>query len=63
MDEVTISSWPKRPVGGQVVGMTASGVQVEHPCGIVICICIHRSQHKNKRVAMEMMEYALSERS
>jgi protein subunit release factor A len=60
--DVTIELWPpKASPGGQVVGPGSMGVKVCHPIGIEIAVNIHRSQFKNRQLAMEMMEYALSE--
>lgn len=57
--------WPSRPIGGQHVGTGPSGVKAihfigEHPTGIEAFCEVHRSQHKNKQVAQEMIHWALA---
>lgn len=50
---------PKRE-GGQQVGACHTPVKVEHTPTGTVAICGHeRSQHKNKIIAMDMIEYAL----
>jgi len=46
--------------GGQHVGLTSYTVRVKHvPTGIIAECGYHRSQHKNKEAAMQMIEWAL----
>ena len=57
--------WPNRPPGGQHVGSGPSGVRGElwigdHPTGIEAACVYHRSQHKNKIVVTEMIEWAMA---
>ena len=57
--------WPQRPPGGQHVGTGPSGVRGvhyigEHPTGIEASGEFHRSQHKNRLVVQEMIEWAVS---
>ena len=61
-EQLKIEIWPPREnKGGQHVGVTESGVRVEHlPTGTVAISVNSRSQYKNKIVAMEMIEWALS---
>jgi protein subunit release factor A len=48
--------------GGQHVGTGPSGVQVEHiPTKTIAAISVHRSQHKNRVAAMDMIEIALEQ--
>lgn len=50
------------PKGGQTCGATPTGVVVEHlPTGLKAFCDQHRSQLKNKQVAMAMVEYGLAE--
>lgn len=57
--------WPNRPPGGQHVGTGPSGVKGYHeingcPTGIEAACEYHRSQHKNRLVVQEMIEWALA---
>lgn len=55
------SGYPKHP-GGQSVGMPTPAVRVTHvPTGLVAVCDFERSQLKNKRIAMAMIEYGLAE--
>lgn len=48
--------------GGQHVGMVSVGVRVTHiPTGIEAACKTERSQHKNRNVALAMIEYGLLE--
>lgn len=62
---IRYEQWPKRPTGGQHVGTGPSGVrgwhEIEgHPTGIEAACEYHRSQHKNRLVVQEMIEWALA---
>jgi protein subunit release factor A len=58
--DLQIESWPPRYVGGQHVGVSM-GLQITHlPTGIVARVCLHRSQHTNKQIAMDMILSALT---
>ena len=47
--------------GGQHAGSPATDVRVTHlPTGIMAQCGIHRSQHLNRRTALEMIEWALA---
>ena len=47
--------------GGQYAGIPASDIRITHiPTGLMAQCGIHRSQHKNRQIAMEMIEWALS---
>ncbi len=49
-------------VGGQQVGSPNYPVRVTHlPTGIMAECGFHRSQHKNRALAFEMIEFALIE--
>lgn len=58
--------WPNRPLGGQHVGSGPMGVRGvhwfgdEYPTGIEAICELHRSQHKNRIVVQEMIEWALA---
>jgi protein subunit release factor A len=59
--EYSIEAWPPRQTGGQVVGTGPSGVKVVHlATGLVACCDTGRSQHRNKEIAMHMIEAALT---
>ena len=59
--DITVECWPPRKVGGQVAGVPPSGVKVTHiPSGIVICVCAERSQARNRWIAMDALEGALT---
>ena len=48
--------------GGQTVGHTTAGVWVRHkPTGLYAECNTERSQHKNRTIAMSMVEYGLVE--
>ena len=58
---LTIEIWPPRPTGGQICGGVSSGVRVtHHPSGIQAFVDCERSQHRNKALAVEMVEAALT---
>jgi len=58
---LTIEVWPPRPTSGQHCGSMSNGVRVtHHPSGIQAFVDCERSQHKNKALAVEMVEAALT---
>lgn len=58
--EYEIECWPPRSQGGQVVGVS-SGIKVTHiPSGLVAIVNSERSQHRNKNIAMHMIEGGLT---
>ena len=62
---IRYEQWPSRPVGGQHVGTGPSGIKGYHevgghPTGIEAACEYHRSQHKNRMVVQEMIEWALT---
>lgn len=62
---IKYQSWPERPKGGQHVGPGPMGIKATHysgdwPTGIEAFCEFHRSQHKNRQVAQEMVHWALA---
>src|SRR3546814_10477901 len=54
--------WPEVAIGGQHVGTGPSGVKIVHlPSGIEAYCITERSQHKNREIALSMIEAARSE--
>jgi peptide chain release factor 2 len=61
-DELKSSLYDPRPPGGQQVGLTPTGVKVEHlPTGTIAIVQTNRSQHKNREIAIRMIEAALTD--
>lgn len=63
--EVRYEIWPPRPTGGQQVGAGPQGIHGVHlingePSGIEASCMTERSQHKNKRIVEEMIEWAVA---
>lgn len=60
--------WPPRPTGGQICGSGSNGIKGVHyydgdpeiPSGIEAICNFERSQHKNRLVVQEMIEWALA---
>lgn len=53
---------PKYNYGGQHVGSPNNPIQVTHiPSGITATVCTERSQHRNRKIALEMVEYGVLE--
>lgn len=53
--EIEVETFPNRPPGGQHVG-TSSGVRIRHEnLGLEVSCSTHRSQHKNKQIAIDML--------
>lgn len=60
-EELAITAYRRQPPGGQHVGIE-SGVRVEHlPTGLIAICQSDRSQHRNKGVAIRMIEAALTD--
>ncbi len=60
-EDITIETWPQRSVGGQQVGLSNSGVKITHKdTGITVTVCMERSQHKNKMIALDALAGALT---
>lgn len=56
------AGFPGRNPGGQQVGIVTAVVRIEHiPTGIVATCKFERSQSKNKRICIAMIEYGLAE--
>lgn len=56
-----IEVWPPRQIGGQHVGTGPCGVKVTHlPSGMEAVSVSERSQHRNKAIAMAMIEGGLT---
>lgn len=59
-DDLKVEAAVRRPKGGQQVGFDAS-VRVTHiPTSIEAVVDIGRSQHRNRQIAVEMIEAALT---
>lgn len=55
-EHLKVETWPPRERGGQHVGITATGVKVEHlPTGITVIVCTERSQFRNREIALDMI--------
>ena len=60
-EELDISTYDPLPPVGQRVGVRL-GVKVVHiPTGTIAIVQTHRSQHKNKGIAVRMIEAALTD--
>lgn len=60
-EDLKVSLYPPRPLGGQQVG-TTNGVMVEHlPTGTIAIVQIDRSQHRNRTIAQRMILSALTD--
>jgi len=60
-DDLEIKSWPPEPSTGMRTGTVEPGIIVCHkPTGIMISCEEHRSQHKNKAVAISNLKNILS---
>lgn len=63
-EDLSITAYPERDYskGGQHVGVTSTGVKIVHiPTGITAIVETERSQHRNRQIALEMIEYGLIE--
>ena len=59
--EIKVESWPKTEPGGQHVGSGPRGIRITHVSGLVAISVSCRSQHKNRSVAMAMIECGLTD--
>lgn len=60
-DELQCDLWPPREQGGQHTGCWQRGIKLTHiPSGIVVIVEHARSQHLNRRIALDAMEGALT---
>ena len=58
---IKYAAWPPTPSGGQRVGTGPIGVRgTDEATGVEAFCDLHRSQHKNRKVVQEMIEWALS---
>lgn len=60
---IKVEVYPSRPTGGQQVGTGPNCIRAVHYIGdypsVIEAVCEReRSQHKNKRIAVEMIEWA-----
>jgi protein subunit release factor A len=63
-EDLEISCYPDPlfPTSGMVVGLPRPIVKVEHkPTGMFAVCGSEKSQHKNRTIAMRMVEYGLAE--
>jgi|GEM_PF-1571932 len=62
MQEYIVECWPPRATGGQVVGTGPAGVRVTHIASGMQAYSgeTERSQHRNKQIAMAMIEGGLT---
>jgi protein subunit release factor A len=59
--ELKIESWPPEPANGMHTGIFTAGIKVTHtPTGLFSVCTIYRSQHSNKREALEDLELQLT---
>ncbi len=61
-EDLKIKAYPERRSGGQTVGVMITGIRITHlPTGLVACCACERSQVKNRKVALSMLEWGLLE--
>lgn len=58
--DITVESWPPRQTGGQRVGVGSRGVKVTHVAGITVCVDIANSPHRNRSIALDAIEGAMT---
>lgn len=62
MNQWHFEIWPPRETGGQHVGPGPQGVKAVHlPTGMNAACDFHTTQHRNKKVAKDMVLYGLAE--
>lgn len=60
--EVKIECYPKARTHGMSVPTMSKAISVEHvPTGNIVICCHHRSQHKNKELALELIELLIQD--
>ena len=60
--DLIIELYPPRKIGGQHVGLGPTGVKITHiPPNLQVIVVCERSQTKNKKVALSMIEWGLTE--
>lgn len=63
-EDIEVSCYPDPlyPTSGMVVGMPRPIVKVMHKPTEIFAVCgYEKSQHKNRTIAMRMLEYGLAE--
>ena len=61
-EDLLIEPWPPKKSGGMQVRDMRNGVKVTHlPTGNTVCSLTERSQHKNRAIALDALEYLLLE--
>lgn len=59
--ELTVEIWPQARPGGQHVGIGPMGIKMTHiPTGMVAISTSARSQHRNRSIALAMIEGGLT---
>lgn len=57
-EDVKVELWPQRERGGQHVLDRSCGIKVTHlPTGLEAFCDVYTSQHKNREVALSMIEW------
>lgn len=60
-EDLEVTQIPQGKVGGQQVGVPITEIMVRHkPTGIYAVSKYERSQHRNRQVAKDMVEYGLA---
>ena len=59
-DDLKIEPYPPKNAGGQSVSIVSTGVKITHVPSELAAVCtIERSQSKNKKIALAMIEAGL----
>lgn len=59
--DLTTVRWPPERIGGQHVGVGSPGIKMTHkPTGMVAISTSARSQHRNRAIALAMIEGGLT---
>ncbi|MFC5353581.1 peptide chain release factor-like protein [Azospirillum himalayense] len=58
--DITVEAWRTYQEGGQHVAYRSSGVMVTHAAGITVCVDIASTRHKNKAIALDAIEGAMT---
>jgi protein subunit release factor A len=60
-DDILVEIWPPRKQGGQQVGSGSNGIKITHlRYGLEAISTEHRTQHKNRAIAAEMIVAAIT---